>query len=61
MIGSTRGNTPERQLLPTCAVACLGNPDPVGMKVYAPVGEETFDDIQATEEAQAGADRREAA
>jgi len=42
-------------------VACLGNPDPVGMKVYAPVGEETFEDIQTTEEAQAGADRREAA
>ena len=42
-------------------LACLGNPDPVGMKVYAPVGEETFDDIQTTEEAQAGADRREAA
>ena len=42
-------------------LGCLGNPDPVGMKVYAPVGEETFDDIQTTEEAQAGADRREAA
>jgi hypothetical protein len=42
-------------------LACLGNPDPVGMKVYAPSGEETFDDIQTTEEAQAGADRREAA
>jgi len=42
-------------------MACLGNPDPGGMKVYAPVGEETFDDIQTTEEAQAGADRREAA
>jgi len=40
------------------AVACLGNPDPVGMKVYAPAGQETFDDIQATKEAQAGADRR---
>ena len=42
-------------------LACLGNPDPVGMKVYAPSGEETFDDIQTTEEAQAGADCREAA
>jgi hypothetical protein len=42
-------------------LACLGNPDPVDMKVYAPAGEETFDDIQTTEEAQAGADRREAA
>jgi len=42
-------------------LACLGNPDPVDMKVYAPAGEETFDDIQATEEAQAGADGREAA
>ena len=46
---------------PQLRVACLGNPDPVGMKVYAPAGEETFDDIQTTEEAQAGADRREAA
>ena len=46
---------------PSMPVACLGNPDPVGMKVYAPVGEETFDDIQTTEEAQAGADRRETA
>jgi hypothetical protein len=34
-------------------VACLGNPDSVGMKVYAPAGEETFDDIQTTEEAHA--------
>jgi hypothetical protein len=42
-------------------LACLGNPGPVGMKVYAPAGQETFDDIQTTEEAQAGADRREAA
>jgi hypothetical protein len=31
------------------------------MKVYAPKGEQTFDDIHPTEEAQAGADRREAA
>ena len=46
---------------PSMPVACLGNPDPVGMKVYAPVGEETFYDIQTTEEAQAGADRRETA
>ena len=36
-------------------MACLGNPDPVGMKVYAPVGEETFDDIEEAEEAKAGA------
>jgi hypothetical protein len=43
------------------SLACFGNPDPVGMKVYAPSGEETFDDIHTTEEAQAGADRREAA
>jgi len=41
--------------------ACIGDPDPVGMKVYAPSGEETFDDIQTTEEAEAGADRREPA
>ena len=47
--------------IPGGGLACLGNPDPVGMKVYAPAGEETFDDIQTTEEAQAGADRREAA
>lgn len=31
------------------------------MKVYAPSGEETFDDIRTTEQAQAWADRREAA
>jgi hypothetical protein len=49
------------RFIQTIFLACLGNPDPVGMKVYAPVGEETFDDIQTTEEAQAGADRREAA
>ena len=49
------------QLHREALLACLGNPDPVGMKVYAPAGEETFDDIQTTEEAQAGADRREAA
>ena len=63
-------STPERPDAPwwvyalclaVALVACLGNPDPVGMKVYAPAGEETFDDIQTTEEAQAGADRRETA
>jgi predicted DNA-binding transcriptional regulator YafY len=32
------------------AVACLGNPEPVGMKVYCPTGKETFDD-ETTEEA----------
>ncbi len=42
-------------------LACPGNPDSVGMRFYAPVGEEIFDDIQTTEEAQAGADCREAA
>jgi hypothetical protein len=42
-------------------LACLGVSDPDGMKVYAPVREETFDDVQTTEEAQAGADRRETA
>jgi hypothetical protein len=31
-------------------LACLGNPDPVGMKVYCPTGKETFDD-ETTEEA----------
>ncbi len=49
---------PAEQLL---EVACLGDPDPVGMKVYAPAAEETYDDIQTTEEAEVGADRREAA
>ena len=43
------------------SVACIGNPDPDGMKVNTPVGEETFDDTKTTEEAQTGADRREAA
>jgi hypothetical protein len=42
-------------------LGCPGNPDPVGMNFFAPVGEKTFDDIQTTEEAQAGADRRAAA
>jgi len=42
-------------------LACLGNPDPGGMKVDTPAGEETFDDTETTEEAQAGADRRETA
>lgn len=42
-------------------LACIGNPDPDGTKVNAPVGEETFDDTKTTEEAQTGADRREAA
>lgn len=32
-------------------VACFGNPDPVGMKVYCPEGKETFDDDETTEEA----------
>ena len=42
-------------------MACLGNPGPVGMKVYAPSGEQTFDDVERTEEAETGAGRREAA
>jgi hypothetical protein len=29
-------------------LACLGNSDPGGMKVYAPVGEETFAAFKAT-------------
>jgi hypothetical protein len=41
-------------------VACLGNPDPVGMKVYCPTGKETFDD-EKTEEAPPRRDRGEAA
>jgi hypothetical protein len=41
-------------------VAWLGNPDPGGMKVYAPVGG-AFDAIHATEAARAGARSREAA
>jgi len=32
-------------------VACLGNPDPGDMKAYCPVGKETFDDGETTEEA----------
>ncbi len=32
-------------------VACLGIPDPVGMKVYCREGKETFDDYETTEEA----------
>jgi len=31
-------------------VACIGDPDPGDMKLYAPVGEETFDDAATTEE-----------
>ena len=31
-------------------MACLGNPDPVDMKVYCPTGKETFND-EKTEEA----------
>ena len=46
-------------LLPE-AMACLGNPDPVGMKVYCPTGKETFDD-ETTEEAPPRRDRGEAA
>ena len=41
-------------------VACLGNPDPVDMKVYCPTGKETFDD-EKTEEAPTRGDRCEAA
>jgi hypothetical protein len=42
------------------SLACLGNPDPVGMKVYCPTGKETFDD-ETTEEAPPRRDRGEAA
>ncbi|MGA0040325.1 MAG: hypothetical protein ACO3NZ_10790, partial [Pirellulales bacterium] len=42
-------------------LAWFGNPDPVDMKVNCPCGEETFDDEETTEEAQAGGDHREAA
>jgi hypothetical protein len=52
---------PEPAYFSGFVLACLGNPDPVGMKVHAPKGEETVGDIDTTEEAQAGADRREAA
>jgi hypothetical protein len=41
-------------------LACLGNPDPVGMKVYCRTGKETFDD-ETTEEAPPRRDRGEAA
>ena len=30
-------------------MACLGNPDPVGMKVYCPTGKVTFDDATTKE------------
>lgn len=36
-------------------LACLGNPDPVGLKVYVPTGEETVDDPTITKAARAGA------
>jgi len=42
-------------------LACIGNPDPNGMKVYASVAAETFNDVETKEEARIGADRREAA
>jgi hypothetical protein len=48
---------PEAGELP---LACLGNPDPAGMKVYCPMGKETFDD-ETTEEAPPRRDRGEAA
>lgn len=41
-------------------MACLGNPDPVDMKVYCPTGKETFDD-EKTQEAPSRGDRCEAA
>ena len=49
-----------REWLGRVGVACLGNPDPVGMKVYCPTGKETFDD-ETTEEAPPRRDRGEAA
>jgi hypothetical protein len=33
------------------ALACLGNPGPVDMKVYRPEGKKTFNDEETTEEA----------
>lgn len=41
--------------------ACLWNPDPFGPKLYAPLGEATSEDGQATEAAQACIDRFETA
>jgi hypothetical protein len=32
-------------------VACLGKPDPEDMNVYCPMGKQTFDDDETTEEA----------
>jgi len=32
-------------------LACIGKPDPGGMKVNAPLGEETFNDATTTETA----------
>ena len=34
-------------------LACLGNPDPTGIRVYSPTREEAFDDVQTMDEAQA--------
>jgi hypothetical protein len=42
-------------------LACLGNPDPVDMKVYCPMGKETFDDDETTEEAPSRGGRCQAA
>jgi hypothetical protein len=42
-------------------VACLGNPELVGVKVYAPSGDENVDDVQTTEEAQSEVDLGKAA
>ena len=42
--------SPQRRTSST-ALACLGTPDPVDMKVYRPEGKETFNDEETTEEA----------
>ena len=42
-------------------LACLVNPDLGGMKIYVPVGEETFDDAEKAEDEQSVGDPRKAA
>jgi len=59
-----RATSPPSRLFATLGgeldrVACLGHPRPGDRKVNAPPAEETFEDIQTTEEARTGADRRE--
>ena len=52
--GSSRGPifvAKESSKNTSMPLACLGNPDPVDMRVFCPDGEETFKDDKTTEEA----------